>query len=287
MTEPAHSNQGDAARQAVRTDALLGIDLVLVGEGLSEAPSIEHFANEGDAPKQLNAAPAPVNTTGEAPAIKKGSTPVVPVSIDESYFNTDSSKESRLDRLREHHVSSCVYCRENDSDHLVVFGEGNPDASLMFVGEAPGTEEERLGRPFAGRAGSKLDEMIKAMGLRREDVYITNALKSRPPGTHASQSDDFESCGAFFSAQVRIIKPKVIVALGGPAAKLVLRSDLGITSLRGRWGSYFDGQKDVALMPTFHPAYLLRNPTLEVRGQVWADLQEVMKRLGLVAPSRD
>ena len=129
----------------------------------------------------------------------------------------------------------------------------------------------------------KLEEMIKAMGLQRENVYITNALKSRPPGTRPSETGDFQCCGAYLAAQVRIIRPDVIVALGGPASKLILGSALGITSLRGKWASY----NDVDLMPTFHPAYLLRNPTLEVRGQVWKDLQEVMKRLGLPLPGRD
>ena len=154
----------------------------------------------------------------------------------------------------------------------------------MFVGEAPGTEEERLGRPFVGRAGAKLDEMIKAMGLSREEVYITNALKSRPPDTRRIDLDDFTLCGIFLAAQVRIIQPKVIVALGGPASKLLMKTEMGITSLRGKWGVYDEGSNKVAIMPTFHPAYLLRNPTLEVRGQIWADLQEVMKALGLPAP---
>tara|TARA_B100001059_G_C17793945_1_gene561877 strand:- start:953 stop:1798 length:846 start_codon:yes stop_codon:yes gene_type:complete len=281
MIDHAQHDLTSMARLAVRTDAMLGIDLVLVDQTAITEPGGE------STPAPAGVAPPIRQDSAPAPGARRPSRPTVPVSIDAAYFDEGVAQASRLSRLQEHHACSCTYCLENDSDHVIVFGEGAPDASLMFVGESPGTEEERQGRPFVGRAGSKLDEMIKAMGLRREDVYITNALKSRPPGTRPSEASDFERCGAFFAAQVRIIKPAVIVALGGPASKLLLQSELGITSLRGAWGCFNDGNDDVALMPTFHPAYLVRNPTLEVRGQVWADLQEVMKRLGLSAPPRD
>jgi uracil-DNA glycosylase family 4 len=272
MSEGTHENPERAARLAVRTDTMLGIDVVLI----ASSPEPEAIMTP------------PIGSIHSPPVVQEATarSPLTPVSIDDSYFDSKASQETRLSKLEAHHQCSCTFCAPNASSRVLVFGEGSHDASLMFVGEAPGTEEERLGRPFVGRAGSKLDEMIKAMGLSREDVYITNALKSRPPDTRVTESDDFEQCGAFLAAQARIIKPDVIVALGGPASKLLLKSDMGITSLRGRWAKYNDGENDVAIMPTFHPAYLLRNPTLEVRGQIWTDLQEVMKRLGLSPPSR-
>lgn len=154
----------------------------------------------------------------------------------------------------------------------------------MFVGEAPGAEEDRTGRPFVGRAGRKLDEMIKAMGFERGEVYIANVLKTRPPDNRTPLQHEVEACGPYLAAQVQIIQPEVIIALGGPAAKLLLQTETGITRLRGRWGVYDDGADQRPVMPTFHPAYLLRNPTVEVRGQVWDDLKNVLERLGRPLP---
>lgn len=282
MTDVSQHNLEHAARLAVRTDSMLGIDLVLVGEppALLTTPGVSTPSNSTVSKTLSTQVP---RSEEHSPRLTR--TDRVPVAIDDSFFDIDLPQAERLARLKAHHGESCPHCNGKEAAHTIVFGEGAADASLMFVGEAPGTEEERLGRPFVERAGAKLDEMIKAMGLQRDEVFITNALKSRPPGTRTSEASDFDRCGAFFAAQVRIIKPDVIVALGGPAAKLLLGSTLGITSLRGQWHHYADGEKNVALMPTFHPAYLLRNPTVEVRGQVWQDLQQVMKRLGLALPS--
>ena len=282
MTDLPPDNLEHAARLAVRTDSMLGIDLVLVGS----PPAFDVDGQVGTPSKTPSPPPTPSRSPRtEDSGPRPQGTPVIPVVIDDSFFDLERPQAERIARLKEHHAEACPHCAGHETDHAVVFGEGAADATLMFVGEAPGTEEERLGRPFVERAGAKLDEMIKAMGLQRDEVYITHALKSRPPGTRSSEASDFALCGEFFSAQVRIIKPDVIVALGGPAAKLLLSSNLGITSLRGQWKHYSDGERDVALMPTFHPAYLLRNPTVEVRGQVWQDLQQVMKRLGLPLPS--
>ena len=265
---------------AVRTDAMLGIDLVLVtDDGAAQKPLDSSEIVSHSSAHARSFTPQSHSTPPQASSQHIGTPPVIP----DSFFHEREPQASRLSNLQDHHARSCSYCLRNVADHPMVFGEGNSNASLMFIGEAPGTEEERQGRPFAGRAGVKLDEMIKAMGLQREDVYITNALKSRPLENRPSEAGDFEHCGAYLAAQVRIIKPEVIVVLGGPASKLILGSPLGITSLRGKWAAY----ENVDLMPTFHPAYLLRNPTLEVRGQVWKDLQEVMKRLGLPLPARD
>jgi DNA polymerase len=149
----------------------------------------------------------------------------------------------------------------------------------MFIGEAPGEEEDRTGRPFVGRAGRKLEEILEAMEMQRQQVYIANILKSRPPGNRTPLPGEVEGCASFLAEQIRIIRPTVIVGLGGPAVKWLLRTSEGITRLRGTWGVYFDGALSVAVMPTFHPAYLLRNYTLETRSRVWSDMQAVMARL--------
>jgi DNA polymerase len=162
-----------------------------------------------------------------------------------------------------------------------VFGEGDPNARVVFVGEAPGADEDRTGRPFVGAAGKKLDQIIVAMGLRRDGVYICNVLKARPPKNRTPLPDEVAACAGYLHAQLACIGPDVIVALGGPASKFLLDTNLGITRLRGNWGQWTspDGRVTCAVMPTFHPAYLLRQYTPEVRGQMWHDMQQVMARL--------
>lgn len=189
----------------------------------------------------------------------------------------------RLSALRRLHDAHCPHCTNAAGHTQTVFGEGNPGASLVFVGEAPGETEDQLGRPFVGRAGQKLDEMIKAMGMSRADVYIANVLKSRPPDNRTPLPMEVERCAPYLAAQLRIIRPQVIVSLGGPATKFLLGVDTGITKLRGQWASWTPPgdprAEPVAVMPTYHPAYLLRNYTPKTRGEVWSDLKQVMDRL--------
>ena len=155
-----------------------------------------------------------------------------------------------------------------------MFGEGNPGAVLVFVGEGPGQEEDQQGRPFVGAAGQLLtDIIVKGMKFRREDVYICNIVKCRPPDNRNPEPDEIESCGVFLRKQLQAINPRVIVALGNIAAKTLLKTDKGITALRGKWQTY----EGVPLMPTFHPAYLLRNP--RDKKLVWEDIQQVMEKL--------
>lgn len=169
----------------------------------------------------------------------------------------------------------------------IVFGEGNPEAALMFVGEAPGADEDRTGRPFVGRAGEKLEEMLAAIGLSRSEVYIANVVKVRPPENRTPLPDEIARCGPWLRRQIRIIRPRVLVALGSPAAKFLLDTDEGITRLRGRWGRYVDGSIDIPVMPTFHPAYVLRNYTIETRKAVWSDLRAAKARIDAVAGRGD
>ena len=165
----------------------------------------------------------------------------------------------------------------------VVFGEGNPDTDLLFIGEAPGAEEDKTGRPFVGRAGKKLNEIIGAMGLERSDIYITNVVKIRPPENRTPTQSEVDASSAFLAMQIAILEPKVIVTLGAPAAKLVLNTRTAISQLRGVWSTYEDESLGLSIpvMPTFHPAYLLRQYTPENRRKVWSDMQAVMDRLGI------
>jgi DNA polymerase len=152
----------------------------------------------------------------------------------------------------------------------------------MFIGEGPGETEDRTGRPFVGRAGEKLTEMINAMGLKREQVYIANIVKCRPPRNREPAPDEVATCAPFLQRQIEIIRPKVIVTLGRPATQHMLGRAIAISKVRGQWHDW----RGVKLMPTFHPAYILRNYTPATRAAVWSDLQQVMSELGLAAPKK-
>jgi uracil-DNA glycosylase family 4 len=178
-------------------------------------------------------------------------------------------------------LGDCTRCKLAGGRKTIVFGVGNPAAELMFIGEGPGEEEDIQGLPFVGRAGSLLTDIItKGMGLRREDVYIANVIKCRPPNNRNPELDEIAACEPFLRKQIALVRPKVIVALGKFAAQVLLRSRVPISKLRGVW-SEFDR---VPLMPTFHPAYLLRNPS--DKRLVWEDVKQVLERLGLPIPQR-
>jgi len=178
-------------------------------------------------------------------------------------------------------LGDCQRCKLAGGRRTLVYGVGNPKARLVFVGEGPGADEDAKGEPFVGRAGQLLTEIItKGMQLRREDVYICNVVKCRPPGNRNPEPDEVAACEPFLMRQLGAIGPEVIVALGKFAAQTLLRSKTPITQLRGRWFDY----QGVMLMPTFHPAYLLRNPG--DKRLVWEDIQKVMRVLGLPIASK-
>jgi DNA polymerase len=180
----------------------------------------------------------------------------------------DGSNAERLAELAEA-AAGCERCGLAGGRTNVVFGEGNPESKLVFVGEAPGAEEDKTGRPFIGRAGKLLTKIIEAMGYAREDVYICNVLKSRPPGNRTPLPDEIAACSPFLHEQLAVIRPKAICTLGGPASKTLLATKEGITCLRGRLFWY----RGIPLMPTFHPAYLLRNP--KMKREVWEDVKKL------------
>jgi uracil-DNA glycosylase family 4 len=172
-------------------------------------------------------------------------------------------------------LGDCTRCKLHRGRTKLVFGDGNPKAELVFVGEGPGRDEDAQGLPFVGRAGKLLTQMIEAMGLQRQDVYICNVVKCRPPENRTPEKDEVETCSPFLLRQLDAISPKVIVCLGSVAAQTLLETNRGISHFRGEWLD-FRGRK---LMATYHPAYLLRNPS--AKGEVWKDLQKVMAVLGL------
>lgn len=171
-------------------------------------------------------------------------------------------------------LGDCRRCKLCERRKNIVFGVGNPKAELVFVGEGPGANEDAQGIPFVGEAGELLTKMIVAMGFTRDEVYICNVVKCRPPGNRNPEPDEIQACEPFLKAQLAAIRPKAIVALGKFAAQTLLRDTTAISRLRGKWREY----EGVPLMPTFHPAYLLRNPA--EKRSVWADLQQVMARFG-------
>jgi len=188
-------------------------------------------------------------------------------------------------------LGDCTRCKLHQQGRKqIVFGVGNPRAELMFVGEGPGADEDAQGEPFVGRAGQLLNNMIKAMGLRREEVYIANVVKCRPPGNRTPERDECETCSPFLMRQIAVIKPKVLVALGAVAAKNLLAFNAPMAELRGRFYDFMPAGarssdpswQGVRLAVTYHPAFLLRDP--RQKGEAWKDLQMVMKYLGLKPP---
>ncbi len=174
-------------------------------------------------------------------------------------------------------IAGCRKCPLHRTRTQTVPGQGNPQPEIMFIGEAPGADEDEQGLAFVGRAGQLLTKMIQAMGLQREEVFIANILKCRPPDNRPPLPEEMETCIPFLKEQIRVLKPKVIVALGATAVRGLVGLD-GISKLRGKW-LLFEG---IDLMPTYHPAYLLRNPP--AKKEVWMDLQEALRRIGRTAP---
>ncbi len=185
-------------------------------------------------------------------------------------------------------VRQCCTCGLGSTRTNAVPGEGNPDARILFVGEAPGADEDAQGRPFVGRAGQLLDKIIAACGLKREEVFIGNILKCRPPGNRDPREEEIFSCLPYLQRQIEIIGPEVIVALGAHAARTLLETNKSIGQLRGHFEEYSPGlgQPSIKLMATYHPAYVLRNYTPDTRRRVWEDMKKVLVELGLPVPER-
>jgi DNA polymerase len=250
-----------AARAAVETEQLLAGG-VFARELGAQLPRLAGAPHAGAASTAADAAWVGAAETNDAPA---------PLAA------TAAEKAELLATMDRDEVRGCTRCPLHQGRTRTVFGVGDPDARLMFIGEGPGADEDAQGEPFVGRAGKLLTKMIVAMGLSRETVYIANVVKCRPPGNRAPRPDEASTCWPYLRRQIQIVAPEAIVVLGNAAAKMLLETRTGITRLRGQWRE-IDG---VPVMPTFHPAYLLRQYTEANRRKVWNDLQAVMDRLGL------
>ncbi len=194
---------------------------------------------------------------------------------------TDTGKKETLEEIRQD-LGDCTRCKLHKGRTNIVFGEGNPQARIVFVGEGPGRDEDQQGRPFVGRAGKLLTRIINAMGLKRSDVYICNVVKCRPPNNRNPEPDEVAACEPFLLRQIRSIQPEVIICLGSVATRLLLKTkNVRMGELRGQFHQYGNSK----LMITYHPAALLRNPNF--KKPVWEDMKIVMKELGLPLPKGD
>ncbi len=290
MPTTLDSNLRRALSERVRYYHELGIyDFYRREPRISEAGS--------DAADRALSPPSQLEVREEMP--RKKSAAVAPVA-DENISEVASLKPEHgvadpvaaLNLIRED-LGDCTRCKlHKQGRKQIVFGVGNPRADLMFVGEGPGADEDMQGEPFVGRAGQLLNNMIKAMGIRREDVYIANVVKCRPPGNRTPERDECETCSPFLMRQIATIKPKVVVALGAVSAKNLLAINAPMSELRGRFYDFMPagarsndpGWQGAKLAVTYHPAFLLRDP--RQKGEAWKDLQMVMKYLGLEPPKK-
>src|SRR5580704_517420 len=243
-------------------------------ETVASVPSPAPVFEEISLPKPtLKPAPAKVVPVAAPPPL------VVPPSGPSLFEAMDKVKDDTLLKIRED-LGECTRCKLHKGRNKIVFGDGNPKAELVFVGEGPGADEDMQGLPFVGRAGKLLTQMIEAMGLQRRDVYICNVVKCRPPENRAPEPDEVAACSPYLIRQIDFINPKVIVCLGATAAKTILNTTRGISQFRGEWLEW----RVHKLMATYHPAYLLRNPP--AKADVWKDLQKVMAERGLQLPKK-
>ena len=245
-----------------------------------------------EVPKPIPPLPSPTPVKRESMAKKKEvpveATAQVGLFGDIAPPATESKKTSGLPVLDLHpndltleairaDIGDCTRCKLHEHRTKIVFGEGNPNARLMFIGEGPGADEDVTGRPFVGRAGQLLDKIIVAIGRKREDVYIANVVKCRPPGNRTPEKDETDTCEQFLFRQIKLIQPKVIVALGSPAFQCLFRTKETITRARGEFRDW----NGIPIMPTFHPAYLLRSP--DKKREAWDDMKKVRDYLDSVS----
>jgi uracil-DNA glycosylase len=254
---------------------------IATGEDEQDANTLEHTLEPGEkmSPRKAAAAAAAVAEEGNI---------IETIALKPEQTITDPVKALKIIREDLGDCTRCVLHKQGRKQ--IVFGVGNPKAELMFVGEGPGADEDEKGEPFVGRAGQLLNNMIKAMGIERDEVYIANIVKCRPPGNRTPERDECATCSPFLMRQIAAVKPKVIVALGAVAAKTLLAMNASMMQLRGRFYDFQPagvrnndpGWHGCKLAVTYHPAFLLRDP--RQKGEAWKDLQMVMKELGMKPP---
>lgn len=288
-------------RQHASASRLMGVDFIPVTGGIPSSRPAPVLAPDPlpAAPPRRPMPPARIEAAAPsrpAPAAGASFQPEVVIEPKPVLAYNDPERiaaQKKLDEILARYEREAPHKHFVTDHHSIVFGEGDPRARLMFIGEAPGADEDKCGRPFVGRAGQLLNKMIEALGLRRQDVYIANVLKTRPPNNATPTMDECARCAPYLFEQIGAIKPEVIVTLGLPATRVILNSMDSMGSLRGTWSTFpppgvlaQSVTQPVPVMPTYHPAFLLRAYTRENRAKVWSDLQMAAQRLGLAAPAR-
>jgi len=284
--------------QHARTTQLLGVDFLPLGTPPNLPPKSEdhaHHEPESSLPEppvrskpESTIEPKPLHDFAPTPAAPKVTLDIkIDTASIRACHESVSDPQAKLDALCGKYTADAPHAHFNTTFTNIVFGEGNPAADLMFIGEAPGEQEDQTGRPFVGRAGELLEKMIVAMGLSRESVYIANVLKTRPTNNATPTQEQANICAPYLIEQIRIINPKVIVTLGLPATHLLMGSTQPMRAMRGHFHpfpspAFASADLDqIDLMPTYHPAFLLRAYTEDNRRKVWSDLTMVVERLGL------
>lgn len=292
-------------RQHARTMKLAGVDFMPVTGGIPQRESgvcpVSVAAPLPDAPFARPVAPAPRPAPvapRPAPPPPRQSAPFASVLIEPKVEIVYTDKPrlialKQLEDIRARYERDAPHKHFVTDHHSIVFGEGDPRAKLMFIGEAPGADEDACGRPFVGRSGQLLNKMIEALGLKRENVYIANVLKTRPPNNATPTLEECARCAPYLFEQIGAVQPVAIVTLGLPATRVVLNSTDSMGNLRGKWSSFPPPGilapavgTPVPVMPTYHPAFLLRAYTKENRAKVWSDLQQAAKKIGLASPAK-
>lgn len=270
-------NYKRAVEQLLEIDTFFTEDLAVKGKALNISVVGGEISQSAQSqpPKAISGSPLP----------KRAVAVIMEEKMPNLELNENMTPEQALERIAEQ-IKLCNQCEISNTRQNAVPGEGNPEADIVFVGEAPGADEDRTGKPFVGRAGQLLTKIIAAMGLSREQVFICNTLKCRPPENRDPKTNEKQTCRHFLQNQLGVIKPKVIVALGSHAAREVLQTDEPIGKLRGKFHeiTLTGCEEKIKVMPTYHPAYLLRNYSPDNRKRVWEDMQTVMQLLGLKAP---
>jgi uracil-DNA glycosylase family 4 len=289
------SNDADARAELAELAAAVRAHVAwLVASGATGVPRGERVAAPGVAPGVLSPPPAaapiaPASVTERpvprvlapaAPAVVSAPRAAVAPNVVVAPAGDAEERKRRLDVLAET-VRTCTSCALHTGRTQTVFARGTGSARLCFVGEGPGADEDAQGFPFVGKAGQLLDRMIAAMGLERDEVYVCNIVKCRPPDNRKPEPSEMAACAPYLKEQLELVAPEVIVALGATAVQGLFGTTEGITRMRGRWKLY--GGR-IPVMPTFHPAYLLRTPT--AKREVWEDLQAVLRQMGRTLPAR-
>jgi len=279
MPESVNSAVRDKLKQRLRFYEDLGLAPFYRHPAARAEARSESLVTAAAAPSSSEETTLPNNSRNPQPAppptVASAAKSFPPASAGPSLFEASHRiVDDTLLKIRED-LGDCTRCKLHRTRNQIVFGDGSPQAQLVFVGEGPGADEDAQGLPFVGRAGKLLTQMIEAMGLTRRDVYICNVVKCRPPENRTPEKDEVATCSPYLFRQLDVLKPRVIVCLGSVAAQTLLETNRGISHFRGEWMN-FRGYK---LLATYHPAYLLRNPG--AKGEVWKDLQKVMAELGL------